>query len=91
MSYYCADCRDFPGEKGEEPDWDDEANIVKDLVLLGIVGIQDPVRPEVMPLIPDGPHLWTMYIISWSQFNVPTLEQDALYHECCCKVVNIML
>ena len=28
-------------------DWDDEDEIVSDLVLLGIVGIQDPVRPEV--------------------------------------------
>lgn len=28
-------------------DWDDEDEVVGDLVLLGIVGIQDPVRPEV--------------------------------------------
>lgn len=30
-----------------EPDWDDEANIVSGLTCLGIVGIEDPVRPEV--------------------------------------------
>ena len=30
-----------------EPDWDDEENIVNDLTCIGIVGIQDPVRPEV--------------------------------------------
>ncbi|CAL8114100.1 unnamed protein product [Orchesella dallaii] len=29
------------------PDWDDEDNIVKDLTCLCIVGIEDPVRPEV--------------------------------------------
>lgn len=38
-------CRDFP--PNEEPDWEVEEDIVGDLVLLGIVGIQDPVRPEV--------------------------------------------
>ncbi|ODN01902.1 Plasma membrane calcium-transporting ATPase 3 [Orchesella cincta] len=29
------------------PDWDDEDSIVKDLTCLVIVGIEDPVRPEV--------------------------------------------
>ena len=38
-------CRDFPPET--DIDWDEEEEIVSDLVLLGIVGIQDPVRPEV--------------------------------------------
>lgn len=28
-------------------DWDEEDDVVSDLVLIGIVGIQDPVRPEV--------------------------------------------
>ena len=36
-------CRDFPSEV----DWDEEEAVVSELVLLGIVGIQDPVRPEV--------------------------------------------
>lgn len=31
----------------EEPDWDDEDNIVSNLTCLCIVGIEDPVRPEV--------------------------------------------
>ena len=30
-----------------EPDWDDEDSIVSRLTLLAIVGIEDPVRPEV--------------------------------------------
>lgn len=30
-----------------EPNWDDEANIVSNLTCLCIVGIEDPVRPEV--------------------------------------------
>jgi magnesium-transporting ATPase (P-type) len=30
-----------------EPSWDKEDTIVTDLVCIGIVGIEDPVRPEV--------------------------------------------
>ncbi|CAL8077870.1 unnamed protein product [Orchesella dallaii] len=30
-----------------EPNWDDEENIVKELTCLCVVGIEDPVRPEV--------------------------------------------
>ncbi len=37
--------RDFPHDP--EPEWEDENNIVQDMTLIGIVGIQDPVRPEV--------------------------------------------
>ena len=40
---YLFDCRDFPSEV----DWDEEEAVVSEMVLLGIVGIQDPVRPEV--------------------------------------------
>lgn len=45
MYQFVLSFRDFPSHT--EPDWDDEEDIVNDLVLLGIVGIQDPVRPEV--------------------------------------------
>ncbi|XP_064331518.1 plasma membrane calcium-transporting ATPase 3 isoform X3 [Phalacrocorax carbo] len=37
--------RDFP--PGPEPPWDDEATIVGQLTCIAIVGIEDPVRPEV--------------------------------------------
>lgn len=30
-----------------EPNWDDEDNIVNNLTCLAVVGIEDPVRPEV--------------------------------------------
>lgn len=30
-----------------EPNWDDEDNIISRLTCIGIVGIEDPVRPEV--------------------------------------------
>ena len=30
-----------------EPDWEDEEFIFKDMTLIGIAGIEDPVRPEV--------------------------------------------
>ncbi|XP_025830661.1 plasma membrane calcium-transporting ATPase 2 isoform X6 [Agrilus planipennis] len=47
--------RDFVPGKAEinqvhsetEPNWDDEANIVNNLTCLCVVGIEDPVRPEV--------------------------------------------
>jgi magnesium-transporting ATPase (P-type) len=47
--------RDFVPGKAEinqvhidnEPNWDDEEHIVNNLTCLGLVGIEDPVRPEV--------------------------------------------
>ncbi|TNN06898.1 Plasma membrane calcium-transporting ATPase 2, partial [Schistosoma japonicum] len=41
----------FPNEvplnRGQTPDFDDEDTVVSDLTCIGIVGIEDPVRPEV--------------------------------------------
>ena len=47
--------RDFTTSKADinqvhidsEPDWDQEENIVNNLTCLCVVGIEDPVRPEV--------------------------------------------
>lgn len=47
--------RDFVPGKAEinqvhydnEPNWDDEDNIINNLTCILIVGIEDPVRPEV--------------------------------------------
>lgn len=38
-----------PGEVvvTQEPDWDKEKEIVSQLVCIAVVGIEDPVRPEV--------------------------------------------
>ncbi|XP_047202384.1 plasma membrane calcium-transporting ATPase 2 isoform X11 [Girardinichthys multiradiatus] len=41
----CVAYRDFPNDP--EPNWDDENNILSDLTAISIVGIEDPVRPEV--------------------------------------------
>ncbi|XP_071993412.1 plasma membrane calcium-transporting ATPase 4 isoform X5 [Engystomops pustulosus] len=41
----CLAYRDFPA--GSEPDWDNEADILSDLTCIAVVGIEDPVRPEV--------------------------------------------
>lgn len=41
----CVGYRDFSGDP--EPNWDDENNILSDLTALCVVGIEDPVRPEV--------------------------------------------
>ena len=31
-----------------EPDWENEAEIFSHLTCIGVVGIEDPVRPEVL-------------------------------------------
>ncbi|KAM4795026.1 plasma membrane calcium-transporting ATPase 4 isoform 1-T1 [Rhinophrynus dorsalis] len=41
----CLAYRDFPA--GTEPDWDNEGDILSDLTCITVVGIEDPVRPEV--------------------------------------------
>ncbi|XP_077190732.1 plasma membrane calcium-transporting ATPase 4 isoform X4 [Paroedura picta] len=41
----CLAFRDFPA--GTEPDWDVENEILSDLTCITVVGIEDPVRPEV--------------------------------------------
>ena len=51
--------RDFVPGKAEinqvhidnEPNWDDEENIANNLTCLCVVGIEDPVRPEVDPTV----------------------------------------
>uniref|UniRef100_A0A3Q1G023 Calcium-transporting ATPase n=1 Tax=Acanthochromis polyacanthus TaxID=80966 RepID=A0A3Q1G023_9TELE len=42
----CVAYRDFPAEGGE-PEWDSENDILNDLTCIAVVGIEDPVRPEV--------------------------------------------
>uniref|UniRef100_A0A8C8A356 Calcium-transporting ATPase n=1 Tax=Oryzias sinensis TaxID=183150 RepID=A0A8C8A356_9TELE len=41
----CVAYRDFSNDP--EPNWDDENNILNDLTAICVVGIEDPVRPEV--------------------------------------------
>uniref|UniRef100_F7ELD2 Calcium-transporting ATPase n=1 Tax=Monodelphis domestica TaxID=13616 RepID=F7ELD2_MONDO len=41
----CIAYRDFSA--GQEPEWDNEAEIVGELTCIAVVGIEDPVRPEV--------------------------------------------
>ncbi|XP_073501326.1 plasma membrane calcium-transporting ATPase 2 isoform X2 [Phyllobates terribilis] len=41
----CIAYRDF--SQSPEPDWDSENDIVTDLTCIAVVGIEDPVRPEV--------------------------------------------
>ncbi|XP_067447725.1 plasma membrane calcium-transporting ATPase 1-like isoform X1 [Thunnus thynnus] len=42
----CLAYRDFPIADGE-PDWDNEGHILTGLTCIAVVGIEDPVRPEV--------------------------------------------
>ena len=41
----CVAYRDFPA--APEPLWDEEDLILNDLIAVSVVGIEDPVRPEV--------------------------------------------
>lgn len=41
----CIAYRDLP--PNPEPEWDNEAEIVTGLTCITVVGIEDPVRPEV--------------------------------------------
>jgi len=41
----CVAYRDFSSDP--EPDWEDENSILNDLTAICVVGIEDPVRPEV--------------------------------------------
>ncbi|XP_059184441.1 plasma membrane calcium-transporting ATPase 2 isoform X2 [Centropristis striata] len=41
----CVAYRDFPSDP--EPSWDEENNILNELTAICVVGIEDPVRPEV--------------------------------------------
>ncbi|XP_069551582.1 plasma membrane calcium-transporting ATPase 1-like [Brachyistius frenatus] len=42
----CLAFREFSARDGE-PDWDKEAHIITDLTCIAVVGIEDPLRPEV--------------------------------------------
>lgn len=42
----CVAFRDFSAESGE-PNWDNENDILSELTCITVVGIEDPVRPEV--------------------------------------------
>lgn len=46
----CLAFRDFPA--GEpEPEWDNENDVVTGLTCIAVVGIEDPVRPEVCGIL----------------------------------------
>lgn len=57
----CVAYRDFSGDP--EPSWDDESNILNDLTAITVVGIEDPVRPEV-----GGFEIfsWSSVFLSWN-------------------------
>lgn len=51
----------------EEPDWEDEDIIISNLTYLGVVGIEDPVRPEVSPS--NYFYLYSKLIVSGTECN----------------------
>ena len=77
------DLRDFPASPGGEgeiasfPDWDDEEAVVADLTCIGIVGIQDPVRPEASSLSPSL-SLLSLSLLSLSLLSLSLLSLSLL-------------
>lgn len=57
----CISYRDLPCDP--EPDWDNEAEIVTDLTCISVVGIEDPVRPEVQYAV-------TCFLYHWNAFSL---------------------
>jgi len=65
--------RDFVPGKAEinqvhidnEPNWDDEENTVNNLTCLGLVGIEDPVRPEVSEIYVAVEILCFSFVVYW--------------------------
>lgn len=68
----CLAYRDFPASEGE-PDWDSENDILTGLTCICVVGIEDPVRPEVSGnTCKNAQHndlLPGRYLKSWLQHN----------------------
>lgn len=58
----CVAYRDFTGEP--KPNWEDENSILNDLTAICVVGIEDPVRPEVS----DPSVLWWP---TWQEMQQP--------------------
>lgn len=79
--------RDFVPGKAEinqvhidsEPNWDDEDYIVSNLTALCVVGIEDPVRPEVSTLFIEQSSRFAKYlhIVSWYLHRFLTLLKNA--------------
>lgn len=44
----CVAYRDLPSDP--PPEWDNEVEIINNLICIAVVGIEDPVRPEVRRL-----------------------------------------
>lgn len=58
----CLAYRDFPASE-VEPDWDKEADILTGLTCICVVGIEDPVRPEVRRILQS---LWLTCAVTCS-------------------------
>ena len=43
MSFFCVHSPDG----ASVPNWDEDEHVVGDMVCVGVVGIEDPIRPEV--------------------------------------------
>lgn len=61
----------------KEPEWEDEDNIISDLTCLCVVGIEDPVRPEVS-FHTNFLYIYLLFCLSFILTNLFTI-----YHFMC--------
>lgn len=85
----CLAYRDFPASEGE-PDWDNETDILTGLTCICVVGIEDPVRPEVsthlclvlqffcvMSMVTYSYKWIWLILISETENNLPSYPHDS--------------
>lgn len=95
----CLAFRDFPADA--EPDWDSENEILSDLTCIAVVGIEDPVRPEVpnppcpvlspalVLLIPSGIPSLMCPQLPVVGISLPFFGQNDSVAACCCCEIKM--
>lgn len=71
----CVAYRDFPASAGE-PDWDSENDILNELTCIVVVGIEDPVRPEVQSGFISTHTDLHLFCYTEPSGKLPCLEKD---------------
>lgn len=72
----CLAYRDFP-VSDREPDWDNEADILTGLTCICVVGIEDPVRPEVTAHLTINSLLFHQLYMENMHLTVKTKQRHA--------------
>lgn len=77
----CVAYRDFSGDP--EPNWEDENNILNDLTAICVVGIEDPVRPEVG--VQNNTKCFFLFLLK-NLLTIMNLQVPAVEDFCLCRL-----